>query len=240
MRSSDRDVEIWDLPTRIFHWTLVILVGTNLFLIGPRGGLQTVLHFIAGYTIAGLLLFRLIWGFVGSPHSRFADFLCRWPAVKSYLRRLLRFDPPHSVGHNPLGGWMIALLLTGLAGMIGTGLFAAVRRAAGPLAGLVSPSLAGLAGDLHVLISDLLIALIVMHVLGVAVDWFLTGDNLVKAMLTGRKRLSPEAASREKKVAPAWRAILLALLSLALVAGLGLSTDYTRTRITLQQTTGQP
>ena len=86
----------------------------------------------------------------------------------------------------------------------------------------------------------LMIALIVMHVLGVAVDWFLTGDNLVKAMLTGRKRLSPEIAAGERKMAPAWRAILLALLSLALVAGLGLSTDYTRTRITLQQTTGQP
>jgi cytochrome b len=240
MASNDRDVEIWDLPTRIFHWTLVILVGINLFLIEPRGGLQTVLHFIAGYTIAGLLLFRLIWGFIGSRHSRFADFLCRWPAVKAYLARLLRFDPPHSVGHNPLGGWMIALLLTGLAGMIGTGLFAAARRAAGPLANLISPSLAGLAGDLHVLISDLMIALIVMHVLGVVVEWFLTGDNLVKAMLTGRKRLSPEVAAGEGKAAPAWRAILLALLSLALLAGLALSTDYTRTRATLQQTTGQP
>jgi cytochrome b len=240
MSPSDRDVEVWDLATRIFHWTLVILVGTNLFLIGPRGGLQTVLHFIAGYTIAGLLLFRLIWGFVGSPHSRFADFLCRWPAVKDYLGRLLRFDPPHSVGHNPLGGWMIAVLLTSLASMIGTGLFAATRRAAGPLAGLIPPSLAGLAGNLHVLISDLLIALIAVHVLGVAVDWFLTGDNLVKAMLTGRKRMSAEAAAGEKKVAPAWRAVLLALLSLALVVGLGLSTDYSRTRTTPQQTTGQP
>jgi amino acid transporter len=134
---------------------------------------------------------------------------------------------------------MIALLLTSLAAMIGTGLFAGARRAAGPLASRIPPSLAGLAGNLHVLISDLLIALIVMHVLGVAVDWFLTGDNLVKAMLTGRKRLSPEIAAGERKVAPAWRAILLALLSLALVAGLSLSTDYARTRITLQQTTGQ-
>jgi hypothetical protein len=132
------------------------------------------------------------------------------------------------------------VLLTCLAGMTGTGLFAAARRAAGPLAGLISPSLAALAGNLHVLISDLLIALIVMHVLGVAVDWFLTGDNLVKAMLTGRKRLSPELAAREGKVAPAWRAILLGFISLALVAGLALSTDYTRTRIAPQQTTGQP
>ena len=167
--SRERDTEIWDLSTRIFHWTLVLLVGINLFLIGPRGGFQTIFHFVAGYAIAGLLVFRLAWGFVGSPRSRFADFLRRWPVVKGYIDRLMRFDPPHSVGHNPLGGWMIAFLLSTLAGMIVTGLFAAGRRAAGPLAAAIPLPMAVILRDLHSLLSNFLIALIVAHVLGVVV-----------------------------------------------------------------------
>jgi cytochrome b len=238
--SPKHDTEIWDISTRVFHWVLVLLVGINLFIIGPRGGLYAIFHFVAGYAIAGLLLFRLVWGFVGSPRSRFADFLRRWPVVKGYIDRLRRFDPPHSIGHNPLGGWMIALLLATLAGMIVTGLFAAGRRAAGPLAASIPLPAAMIVRDLHSLISDLLIGLIVVHLLGVAIDWFLTGDNLVKAMITGRKRLPVEAAQRDGKIAPAWRAILLALASLALVAGFSLSTDYTRNRATLAQTTITP
>jgi cytochrome b len=237
--SQHRDAVVWDLPTRIFHWSLVILVGANLFLISPRGGLHTVVHFVAGYVVAGLLLFRLFWGFIGSQRSRFADFLHRWPVVKGYIERLRRFDPPHSVGHNPLGGWMIVVLLSTLLAMVATGLLAAGRRAAGPLADLVPLPAAALAGQLHSLISNLLIGLIVVHLAGVAVDWFLTGDNLVKAMLTGRKQLSIASAAREGKVAPPWRAVLVGLLSLALVAGLTLSTDYTRTRNTLSQAAGQ-
>jgi cytochrome b len=236
MSSHHREAIVWDLPTRVFHWSLVALVGSNLFLISPRGGLHTVVHFISGYAVAGLLLFRLLWGLVGSPRSRFADFLHRWPVVKGYIERLKRFDPPHSVGHNPLGGWMIVVLLSALLAMIATGLLAASRRAAGPLAGLVPLPLATLAGLVHSLISDLLIALIVVHLAGVAVDWFLTGDNLIKAMLTGRKRLPAECAAREGHVAPLWRAVLVGILSLALVGGLSLSTDYTRTRDTLAQT----
>jgi len=86
----------------------------------------------------------------------------------------------------------------------------------------------------------LLIALVVVHVAGVAVDWLLTGDNLVKAMLTGRKRLPAAAATGEGRTAPLWRAAILAVLALALVAGLALSTDYTLTRSSLAQIAGQP
>jgi len=84
-----------------------------------------------------------------------------------------------------------------------------------------------------------LIALIVLHLAGVAVDWLLTRDNLVKAMLTGRKRLPAQLAQHEGRVAPIWRAMLLGFVCLALVAGLALSTDYTRTRTTLRQTMSQ-
>jgi cytochrome b len=224
-----RDVVVWDFATRLFHWSLVGLVGVNLFIVRPRGGDSTLVHFIAGYAIAGLMVFRLIWGFLGSPRSRFADFLRPWPVVKAYIDRLRRFDPPHSVGHNPLGGWMIAILLSTLATMIATGLFAASRRATGPFAHLLSPNIAHLAGSLHSLVSSLLIGFIVVHVVGVAADWFLTGDNLVKAMLTGRKRLPLAAARQEEPVTPAWRAVLTGLLALALAAGLTLATNFSGT-----------
>src|SRR5262245_11271175 len=107
---SQRSVPIWDVPTRLFHWLLVLLVGTNLFLIEPGGGIETVIHMVAGYGVAGLLFFRLIWGFIGSPRSRFADFLRPWSAVKAYTERLRRLQPTPAIGHNPLGGWMIIIL----------------------------------------------------------------------------------------------------------------------------------
>src|SRR5262245_14837853 len=169
---------VWDLPTRIFHWSLVVLVGTNLFLISPRGGVSNVIHMVAGYLVAGLLLFRLAWGVLGSPRSRFADFVRGWPAVSAYVERLRRLDPPHCVGHNPLGGWMIVILLAALLVMVLTGLSASARAAMGPLAPLFPVGWTALLGATHKLVGNLLIGLIVIHIAGVAVDWFLTGDNL--------------------------------------------------------------
>ncbi len=239
MSSSDRETMVCDLPTRIFHWTLVVLVGTDLFLISPRGGLHTLVHFIAGYSIAGLILLRLAWGFVGSPRSRFAAFLHGWPVVKRYADRLVHFDPPHSIGHNPLSGWMIVLLTATVTGMVATGLFAVGRGGAGLLAGMVPLASASLARGLHKLLSNFLIALIVAHLAAVAADWFLTGDNLVKSMLTGCKRLAPEEAARERPIAPIRRAVFLGILALAVTAGLTISTDYMRTLSKLSQATGQ-
>ena len=121
---------------------------------------------------------------------------------------------------------MIATLLATLAAMIATGLFAAGRRAEGPFAHLLSPSFAHVAGNLHVLISDLLIGFIAVHVAGVAVDWFLTGENLVKSMVTGRKRLPRDTAASERPLAPLWRATLIGLLALGFAAGLALATNF--------------
>jgi cytochrome b len=235
MTTSPRiETPVWDLPTRLFHWSLVLLVGINLFLIGPRGGLDTVIHFVAGYLIFGLLVFRLAWGFIGSPRSRFHDFVHRWPAVSAYLRRLVRFDPPHSVGHNPVGGWMIMALLAILATMIATGLLATGRHAAGPLAQFLPVAWTALAGDLHQLVSNLLIGLIIVHVAGVAAEWWLTGDNLVRSMVNGRKNLAAEVAVRERPVAPVRRAALVGLIAAALVGGLVAATDFTASRDTLR------
>jgi cytochrome b len=221
-----RSVAVWDLPTRLFHWALALLVCCNLFLISPRGGAATTIHFLSGYAIAGLLLFRLVWGFIGSPRSRFADFLLPWPAVRAYTKRLMRLNPPHSIGHNPLGGWMIAAMLTALLGMVATGLLAASRRASGPLAPLISSTIAHQFGQTHQLISNLMIGLVVLHLAGVLTDWLLTRDNLIKSMITGRKLLSTQDAAREGRLAPAGRAVIVGLIALALMAGLVMVTDF--------------
>ena len=221
-----RHIAIWDLPTRLFHWSLVLLVGCNLFFVSPRGGWQTPVHFISGFCIAGLLLFRIIWGFVGSPRSHFADFLRPWHTVKAYIVRLVRLRPPHSIGHNPLGGWMIGVLLATLIAMILTGVFAAGRRAAGPFAHLLPPSFSHTLGQIHGLISNLLIGLLAVHVAGVLTDWLLTRDNLVKAMITGRKKLSAAEAASEGDLAPAGRALIVALIALVLTVGLIVATNF--------------
>ncbi len=235
MTASPRvETPVWDLPTRLFHWSLVLLVGINLFLIGPRGGLDTVTHFVAGYLILGLLVFRLAWGFIGSPRSRFADFVHRWPTVSAYLGRLLRFNPPHSVGHNPVGGWMIVVLLIMLGTMIATGLAATGRHAAGPLAQFLPIAWTAIAGEVHQFVSNLLIGLIIVHVAGVAAEWWLTGDNLVRSMWNGRKKLAADVAARERPVAPVHRAALVGLVAAALVGGLVAATDFTANRETLR------
>ena len=178
------ETPVWDLPTRLFHWSLVVLVGTNLFLIGPRGGLDTVIHFVAGYVIFGLLVFRLAWGFIGSPRSRFADFVHRWPTVSAYLGRLLRFNPPHSVGHNPLGGWMIVFLIASIALTGFTGWIYTTDRYWG----------VKWVGELHEGLASTLLVLIALHLAGVALASWRHRENLVAAMLHGRKRAENDNA----------------------------------------------
>lgn len=232
--ASHRATQVWDLPTRLFHWLLVLLVGTNLFLVGPRGGIETVVHFVAGFAVAGLLFFRLLWGFIGSPHSRFVDFVRPWSTVKTYLERLRRLRPPPAIGHNPLGGWMIVVLLAALTIMIATGLFASGRHAAGPFAHLIPVAVTATLGAIHSLVANLLIGLICVHIAGVAVEWFLTGENLVKAMLNGRKELPAEVAAQERPLVGLSRAAAVGLLCLMLIAALIAATDFSADRASLQ------
>jgi cytochrome b len=180
-------------------------------------------------------LFRLVWGFVGSPRSRFSDFVHPWAAVKAHAARLSRLSPPRSVGHNPLGGWMIVAMLVALAGMATTGLFASGRHAAGALASFVPVGLTAIAGEVHELLGNIMIGLVIVHVAGVAADWFLTRENIVKAMIDGRKQLPADVAVGERPLVGGARAALVGAICLAVVAGLILATDYSLDRAALQQ-----
>ena len=120
--TGQRAVPIWDCPTRAFHWLLVLAVVVS-YVTGGEEGWQFVVHTVSGYVVTLLLVFRLIWGVIGSPRSRFRDFVHGRQVVGDYVRRLFALDPPRYVGHNPVGGWMVVLMLIVLSLTVLTGLF---------------------------------------------------------------------------------------------------------------------
>lgn len=226
-----RAVVVWDLPTRIFHWALVVAVVVSV-LTGEEEGALFVVHTISGYLILLLLLFRLMWGVVGSPHSRFSDFIYSAPTVRGYARQLLRLKPPNYVGHNPLGGWMVVLLLSVLLATVVTGLFSGGDHGA---SGLFLPLIAapggeGLGGEglgeIHEVLGNVVIALAIVHVLGVFVDWLLNGENLVRPMITGVKKLDETQAASERPLVKPWRAVIVAAVVALAGVYLILKTDF--------------
>ena len=220
--AKDRlDVPVWDVPTRVFHWLLVAAV-LLAWITAEETGPGFALHKLAGYTIGGALIFRVIWGFIGSRHSRFGDFVRPWDAIAAHARQLLRLNPPRSVGHNPIGGWMIVALMTVLAIIVGTGLFAASRRLSGPLADWLPLGMARAAAEIHETAFNVLLVLVTIHVLGVVIDMVLNRENLIGAMWTGRKSLDAEAARAEHPFAPLWWAIVAASVGVIAMAWLAL------------------
>lgn len=208
MRVSGRsEVKVWDLPTRVFHWTLVALVLAEFFLASDKG-LVFRIHTYAGYVILLLVLFRLAWGFAGGEHARFSDFVRPWSDVREHMESLLAPSPPRHVGHNPAGGWMIMLMLVCLTLIVITGMMGAVSE------GAVIPMFAGLSRgisrpikEIHEFLGNAMMGLVGIHVLGVVVAWWLTRDNLVRAMIVGTKE--SWSGSRDARTVGLWRALLI-------------------------------
>ena len=182
-----QEFRLWDLPTRVFHWTLVLLVLMQ-WLTGEYELLPMQWHYLGGYAILALLLFRLLWGFFGSQSSRFSSFLRSPLAVLRYARTIHHRAPENLAGHNPLGGWSVLALLACLLVQVGTGLFASDDvLVAGPFATSVSEDVSEWLTEVHEVNKNILLALIGAHVL--AVLWHLLGkrENLVVTMFTGRR-----------------------------------------------------
>jgi cytochrome b len=174
MNSETTAVRVWDLPTRIFHWSLVASFATA-FLTSESEKLRDV-HVIAGYVLAGLIAFRLLWGFVGGAHSRFADFLPTPRKVIDYAKSLMSGEPQHYVGHNPAGAVAIFALL-------GLGVAAAASGWA------VYEDMGGnFMEELHEVASNGMMAVVIIHIAGVIVSSWLHRENLVRAMITGWKK----------------------------------------------------
>jgi cytochrome b len=151
---------------------------------------------MAGYVVTSLLVFRVVWGFIGTRHARFADFVRTPDAVVAYLKSLLRPNAPRYLGHNPAGGAMIVALLILLALTSLSGLVVyAIGDQAGPLARLfagVSSRWEDIVGELHELLANTTLLLVAVHVGGVAIESIRHRENLVRAMWTGSKRISDQ------------------------------------------------
>ena len=206
-----RMVAIWDLPTRLFHWLLVGLMAVSYVTV-EIGGNAMQLHAWSGFTILGLVLFRVAWGFAGSTPSRFKTFLVGPRRVKAYVQTLLRPDGPHHLTHNPLGGWSVAAMLAAVLVQAATGLFASDDiMTQGPLNRLVSSDTGRLLTDLHELNANLIVALAAAHVAAVLFHLVYKRDNLITPMITGEKPW--EGPLPETRKSPLWLAVVVAALA---------------------------
>jgi cytochrome b len=217
--SANRWVKVWDLPTRVFHWLLVLLVAAGVFtgFVTPEWWMGV--HVWAGYGLVALMAFRLVWGIFGSEYSRVVSFAYPPRDTFEHLRGLLLLRPPHYVGHNPTGALMVFALTGVLIALLVTGLLVlGGEEKQGPLAAVVGYSTAAAAKRLHFWLSILLLAMVTGHVAGVAVESVLGPDNLVRAIVTGWKRLPPAVAIPTPRAARPVRAAAL-LAGLAVVVG---------------------
>lgn len=181
-------VRVWDLPTRAFHWCLVLCV-VGLVVSGQLAGDAMVWHFRLGYAVLTLLGFRLVWGLVGGYWSRFSTFVKSPSTIVQYARGLAA--PEHSVGHNPMGALSVLAMLFFLLLQVGTGLFSDDEIAnSGPLAKMATGDWVSLATSYHARVGKLvLLALVVLHVGAIVFYRFKKGENLVAAMVHGDKEL---------------------------------------------------
>ncbi|KJS40041.1 MAG: cytochrome B561 [Rhodospirillaceae bacterium BRH_c57] len=169
-----RDVRVWDPLVRLFHWSLVGAMATA-FLAEDVANI----HNTAGYIALGLVVFRLVWGVVGTRHARFTDFVTRPRTVVAYVGSLFKGHADRYMGHNPAGGLMILALLFGVAVTAGSGALMVTDRFWG----------VGWLEDIHEMAANVMLGLVAVHVLGVVVSSLLHRENLVRAMVTGRKRV---------------------------------------------------
>ncbi len=195
-----RKISVWDAPVRVFHW-LMVFCFFGAYVTAESERLRLV-HNTLGYTMAGLVAFRLLWGFFGTRHARFADFVRGPQAVRSYVGSMRRGAPEHYTGHNPAGALAIVALLglTALVALTGWG-------SDNDLGGRVGKVLA----RLHEPLAHLMLFVVLFHVAGVVVGSLLHRENLVSGMIGGRKLGRPEEA-----IHAAWRSVALLVLAAVL------------------------
>ncbi len=167
-------VKVWDLFVRVFHWSLVTLFAVA-YLTGDE---IEWLHIWAGYAVAALVAMRILWGFTGSRNARFASFVKGPRAVLTFLKQSLHLEAPRYLGHNPAGGAMVVALLLILSALCATGILMTTDAYWG------SKTLE----EVHEALANIMLVLIALHVLGVIAASVEHGENLVKSMVTGRKR----------------------------------------------------
>lgn len=215
-REGLREAPVWDRPTRIFHWVLVVLV-VVCYLSGRNGRFD--IHIPAGQALLVLVAARILWGFAGSASSRFRAFIRPVREIVAYLPTLVRREPDGRAGHNPLGGLSVVAMLLVLVVQASLGLFAVDVDGLndGPLSFLVSYDAAREAAELHAMVVDGLLILVGLHIAAVLFHLLYKRENLTKAMLTGRGRLA--AGQTPPRLVSDRRALLVLVLAAAAVLG---------------------
>ncbi len=201
---------VWDLPVRLFHWTLVVLVALAWWSAEEH---KDDLHLYLGYGVLSLLLFRILWGFFGSSTARFGAFVRGPAAVTRYVRD--RFHWP-TAGHAPLGALSVIALIALLLVIVGTGLIALDEDGffGGPLASLVSISTSDTARELHEDLFNVLLALIALHVAAILLYRLALGRNLLGPMITGKAELAPGVGPM--RPGKWWVALLCVVIAIAI------------------------
>jgi len=203
----ENKIKVWDTFIRTFHWSLVMLFFTA-YLTGDE---ESMLHIYAGYGVLGLLIFRIIWGFIGTKHARFSNFVFGPQTTRQYISSILSRKPVRYIGHNPLGGWMVILLLVTLGAVTWSGLELYASEGHGPLASkdiiMIQTAQADednnehkgkradkpesrehkLWEEVHEIISNFGLMLVFLHIAGVIFGSILHHENLIRAMITGYK-----------------------------------------------------
>ena len=209
---ATRSVRVWDAPVRLFHWLLVALIVTS-WVTSEIGGDAMTYHRWSGYSILTLVLFRFVWGFVGSQHARFVAFAYGPRSVLGYARELLQLNPTYYASHNPLGGWSVILMLISVFVQATTGLFANDDAAAeGPLARLVSASASSLLTTIHRYNFNVLLTLIAVHIAAVLFYLIVKRENLIVAMFTGRKHVPAQSRLTDASMASSSLAAVIAIV----------------------------
>ncbi|MDG4597019.1 MAG: cytochrome b/b6 domain-containing protein [Candidatus Contendobacter sp.] len=209
-------IKIWDLPTRLFHWSLVALMVAQWLTAEESSTMSW--HVWGGYAVLVLVLFRLMWGFVGSDTARFSDFVRGPGAALEYVKALRCGAAPHYLGHNPLGAWSIVAMLVLLLVQTGTGLFANDDiMIEGPLYAWVSKETSDWLTTIHKLNFNLLLLVIAVHLSAVLFYLLVKRENLVHPMLSGVKRLPPEQAGPAPRIVNPWRGLAVLVVAVVVV-----------------------
>ncbi len=204
-------MRVWDAPTRLFHWAIVVLIAVSYFSMKFD---KVELHYLSGYTMLALLLFRLCWGIFGSETARFRQFLRSPVAGLRHFADFTKREPDREVGHNAAGGWMVLVMLLALAVQAVTGLFAGDPiEGGGPFLDQIGRAPQHLLSTIHQVNFNIILALISIHVIAIIVYAVVKRHDLVRPMITGKKRLPP--ATRQPRFAsPILAGIVLAAAGL--------------------------
>jgi cytochrome b len=191
--ATDSKILVWDAPVRTFHW-LLVLCFTGAYL-SAESETWRLFHVTLGYTMGGLIAFRLVWGVLGTRYARFASFVRGPSAVRGYVKGLMSGRPTHYMGHNPAGAVAIVLMLVVGTAIVGSG-YAVYNELGGDWL-----------GDVHELVGNAMVLLVAVHIAGVVVASRLHRENLPRAMVTGIKQGKPSDG-----IARAWWSVALSLL----------------------------